>query len=143
MDTSKKILQHIKSKYIYYLLFIVILGVGSFVMFKTMDIEGFATIPTKSISSTLPPNLQNLKDTFMKHKSEFSAATNLLTLHTNELKKEAADLKILHPANNLNLDEQLNLYNKLSSAGLLKGSGIAAPSKASALVAPLKAVASK
>ena len=140
MDTSKKILQHIKSKYIYYLLFIVILGVCSFVMFKTMDIEGFATIPTKSISSTLPPNLQNLKDTFMKHKSEFSAATNLLTLHTNELKKEAADLKILHTKI---IAERTNLYNKLSSAGLLKGSGIAAPSKASALVAPLKAVASK
>ena len=140
MDTSKKILQHIKSKYIYYLLFIVILGVGSFVMFKTMDIEGFATIPTNSISSTLPPNLQNLKDTFMKHKSEFSAATNLLTLHTNELKKEAADLKILHTKI---IAERTNLYNKLSSAGLLKGSGIAAPSKASALVAPLKAVASK
>ena len=140
MDTSKKILQHIKSKYIYYLLFIVILGVGSFVMFKTMDIEGFATIPTKSISSTLPPNLQNLKDTFMKHKSEFSAATNLLTLHTNELKKEAADLKILHTKI---IAERTNLYNKLSSAGLLKGSGIAAQSKASALVAPLKAVASK
>ena len=111
MDTSKKILQHIKSKYIYYLLFIVILGVGSFVMFKTMDIEGFATIPTKSISSTLPPNLQNLKDTFMKHKSEFSAATNLLTLHTNELKKEAADLKILHTKI---IAERTNLYNKLS-----------------------------